>query len=101
MLLFDKFFGMQAEEWRIMLMDALHRHAIGRRASRLGNGRPPSNVSLVQDSRPIDGANDDRLSRAQKHKADGFEFIGAIDRRLDPATAQRMSHGRRDVETKG
>ena len=64
----DDALGLQAGERRVVLVDALHGHAVGRGARRLGQRLPPVEVRLVEDARPVDRAQHDRLAAPSRTK---------------------------------
>jgi hypothetical protein len=92
--------GIDAGEWCVVLVDAVHGDAIGRRARRIRQRASPGDVRVVQQAGPIDRAEDDRLTRAEEDQTDCLERIVVADHRLDPAAAQRMTLRRRDVKPK-
>ena len=59
-----------------MLMNGVDRHALGRRASRLGEPPPPTVMTLVADTQPIERAQHlRRLPVRVKDNATGQEWI--------------------------
>jgi hypothetical protein len=98
-LLGHQLLRMQAYEGGVVLVNALHGHAVGRRPGCVGNGRAPGDVGFVENAGPIYGADHDRLTRAEQDEADRFELVVAIDHRLNPAAAERMADGGCHVET--
>jgi hypothetical protein len=68
---------------RVVLMQAVDGHALGRRPRRLGQGRAPGLVPLVADPHPIDRAQDDRLRIADEHDPPAAQSIIDPFGRLD------------------
>ena len=97
-VLLQQLFGVEANKGSVVLVHALHRHAIGSRPRGLRQHGPPLDMGLVQNSGPVHRAADNRLSRAAQDVADRLQPVVVTDHRLDPSAAQGMPLGRRDVE---
>ena len=54
---------------RVVLVQGVHGHAIGRGAGRLGQRGPKGILPLVGDADPVDRTEHDRLLRPQQHDA--------------------------------
>ena len=91
--------GSRADEQGVVLVDAVQGDAVGCGPGRFGERGAPREVRGVEDAGPIDRTEHDGRTGAEEHEADGFEgIIDGFDR-FDPATAERVTDGRRDVET--
>ena len=90
-----------ADEGGVVLVHALHGHAVGGGAGCRGERAPPGEVGVVHQRGPIDRADHDRVARAEEHIADGFEPIVDGRRGRNPAPEQRVPERRRDVAAEG
>jgi hypothetical protein len=78
-------------------MDAVDGDVFRDRMNRFGQRLPPGKLRVVAQTGPVDGAEDNRLSFSQQNHAECAERIVDGADRLDPAAAERMAGGRRDI----
>ena len=96
----NNFLGIHAGEWRVVLVHALYRDTVDGRPGRIGQGRSPLEMGRIEDPRPVHGTHDDRPPGTKHDITDGLQRVVDTNNRLDPATAQRMVHRRRDIKPK-
>ena len=83
---------------RVVRMGAVHGHAIGFGAHRLGQIRPPAVVVAVAELGPVERAEHDRRPVvSDENQPEGLQPFPDRLRRRIPARAQRMADRRRDV----
>ena len=91
----------EAHERRVVLMHAVHGHAIGRGAGRAGKGGAPREMGVVHQPRPVDGAHHDRLIGAEEDVANRLERIVDCVGRFDPSAEQGVPERWCNVEAEG
>ena len=91
------FLGTDVGKRRVVRVDAMNRHAFGRRMRGFGEGRPPLTKGVVSQAAPIDRTQHNGFFGAENDNADGFQGIVHAADRLDPAAAEWMPERRRHV----
>ena len=78
-------------------MNAMNAHALRRRVGRIGQCGTPNSISVIAESRPIHGTQNEGFTSAEQDDANRFQRIVHTADRFDPATAKRMVNRRRHV----
>lgn len=101
LLLGDKFLAFEADEGRVVLVDALHRDPVRGGPGGLGEGASPLKMGIIEKARPIDRTDHNGIPCPEQDKTDRLERVVNRLHRGDPSAAEGMPHRRGDVVAKG